>query len=77
MTADPLPHDAHVRLATKIFRDVGFTLASMEFKRPPEALVALKANNGVGPDYAAPFAWGYFPNAHMRDNWQQYYGERA
>jgi len=74
---DPLPHDAHVVRATKLFRDVGFTLASMGYKRSPEALVALKAYNGVGPNYAPPFAWGYFPNAYMQDNWQRYYGERA
>ena len=23
--------------------------------------------------FRAPFAWGYFPNAYMRDNWREYY----
>lgn len=35
---DREPHDAHVEQAVKAFRDCGFTLAAMQFKRPPEAL---------------------------------------
>jgi hypothetical protein len=66
-------HDAHVRHATKMFRDVGYMLSAMAFKRPPEALAALKRFNGLSDFAPVPFAWGYFPNAHMRDNWQQYY----
>lgn len=70
MTADEEPN-AHVVLATKLFRDCGFTLAAMEFPRPPEALTALKRVNGLADDAKVPFAWGYFPNAWMRDYWEQ------
>lgn len=68
------PHDAHIILANKVFRDSGFTLAAMQYKRPPEALAGLKRFNGLTDDAKVPFAWGYFPNEHMRDNWRQYYG---
>ncbi|NVD45549.1 hypothetical protein [Qipengyuania atrilutea] len=72
---EPAPHDAHVQAATKLFRDCGFTLHAMQFPRSPEALVGLKRFNGLADDAKVPFAWGYHPNAYMRDNWQRYYGE--
>lgn len=65
----PLPHDAHVTVARKIFRDCGFELSAMAFRRPPAALVALKQFNGLGPDASVPFAWNYHPNAWCRDRW--------
>lgn len=67
------PPEAHVLLAHKIFRDCGFDLDAMQYKRPPEALAALKAFNGLPPDAKVPFGWGYFPNPHMRGNWERYY----
>ena len=66
---EPLPHDAHVVAATKLFRTCGFTLAAMEFPRPLGALVALKRFNGLADDAPAPFAWGFHPNAWCRDRW--------
>ncbi len=69
MLTDSEPHDAHVRLANKTFRDCGFTLAAMQYKRPPEALVALKRFNGLPDDAKVPFAWNYHPNAWCRDRW--------
>lgn len=74
MIAEPEPRDAHVQAAIKVFRDCGFTIAAMQFKRLPEALAGLKQFNGLKPDTKTPFAWGYFPNAYMRDNWRKYYG---
>lgn len=71
MLTDEQPHDAHVVAATKVFRDCGFTLAAMEFPRSPEAVTALKRVNGLADDAKVPFPWGYFPNAWMRDNWEQ------
>lgn len=70
---EPDPHDAHVVLAKKIFRDCGFSLAAMQYPRPPEALVGLRRFNGVPDGHPNPPAWGYFPNAYMRDHWQEYY----
>lgn len=67
------PYDAHVQAASQLFRDVGFTIAAMQFKRPPEALAALRSFNRVPDDWQHPFAWGYFPNAWCRDNWQTMY----
>jgi hypothetical protein len=63
------PHDAHVQAATKQFRDCGFSLAAMQYKRPPEALAALRAFNGVPEGWQHPFAWNYHPNAWCRDRW--------
>lgn len=71
------PFDAHVRQATKLFRDVGFTLHAMQFPRPAEALEGLRRFNNVPDSWQHPFAWGYFPNAGMRDNWRGYYGAAA
>lgn len=68
------PYDAHVQHANKVFRDCGFTIAAMKYKRPIEALIGLKRFNGLKDDAVVPFAWGYFPNEYMRDNWQRYYG---
>lgn len=68
----PEPHDAHTEAASKLFRDCGFTLAAMQFKRSPEALVALKRYNGLAPDAKVPFAWGYHPNAYCAHNWRRY-----
>lgn len=76
MTEEPEPHDAHVRLAVKTFRDVGFTLAAIQHKRPPEALEALRRFNRVPDNWKHPFAWNYFPNAFMRDNWRTEYADR-
>lgn len=72
---DAEPFDAHVSAAHKVFRDCGFTLAAMQFKRTAAALVGLKRFNGLKDDAKVPFAWGYHPNAWCRDNWQRYYGE--
>lgn len=66
---EPEPHDAHVTAAHKAFRDCGFTLAAMQFKRPPEALAALKAFNGLDYEAKVPFAWNYHPNSWCRDLW--------
>lgn len=66
------PHDAHIEAASKLFRDCGFTLAAMQFKRSPEALIALKRYNGLAPDAKVPFAWGYHPNAYSAHNWRRY-----
>lgn len=68
------PHDAHVQLAHKTFRDVGFSIAAMAFRRPAEALAGLRRFNRVPDNWQHPFAWNYFPNAYMRDNWRAYYG---
>mgnify|MGYP003387322771 CR=1 FL=1 len=65
------PHDAHVVLAHKIFRDCGFTLAAMQFKRPPEALTALKRFNGLPDDAKVPFAWKYHPNIWCAQRWAE------
>lgn len=70
-------HDSHVAVANKLFRDCGFTLAAMQYPRSPDALAAIKRANGLPADAKVPVAWGYFPNAHMRDNWQRYYGEKS
>ena len=73
---EPEPHDAHVRQATKLFRDCGFTLAAMQYPRSPEALIGLKQFNGLPDDAKVPVAWRYHPNAYMAANWRKYYGER-
>ena len=67
--------DAHVQAASAVFRSCGFTLAAMQYKRPADALEALRRFNGVPAGVKTPFAWGYFPNAYMRDNWRSLYGE--
>lgn len=64
------PHDAHVQAAHKTFRDCGFTLAAMQLKRPPEALIALKRFNGLPDDAPVPFAWNYHPNAYCAAFWR-------
>jgi hypothetical protein len=65
----PEQHDAHAVAATKQFRDVGFTLAAMQFPRPPESLEALRRFNNVPDGWKHPFAWGYYPNEYCRDFW--------
>lgn len=65
--------DAHVKQAERLFRDAGFTLHAMRFKRPPEALAGLRKFNNVPDDWVHPFAWNYFPNKYMRDNWHKFY----
>jgi tagatose-1,6-bisphosphate aldolase len=65
-----LPHDAHVRAATKLFRDCGFTLLAMQFPRSGDALAALKRFNGLTDTSPVPFAWGYHPNKWCRDHWE-------
>lgn len=67
-------HDAHVNAATKVFRDCGFTLSAMQFKRCHDAKIGLKHFNGLQDDAKVPFAWGYFPNEYMAKNWRKYYG---
>jgi len=69
--------EGHVTAARKVFRDCGFTLAAMQFPRPPEALSALKRFNGLPDDAKVPTAWDYFPNAYMRDNWRGLYATAA
>jgi hypothetical protein len=69
MDDEPLPHDAHVTAANKVFRDCGFTLAAMQYPRPHDALIALKRFNGLADDAPVSFAWGYHPNAYCRDRW--------
>lgn len=71
MTDEPLPYDAHVVLADKVFRDVGFTLAAMQWPRPPEALQALRDFNNVPANWQHPFAWGYHPNAWCAKRWAE------
>ena len=66
---ETLPHDAHVIAATKQFRDCGFTLAAIQYKRPLEALIALKRFNGLSDDAVVPLAWGFHPNEYCRDFW--------
>lgn len=66
----PDPHDSHVQTATRIFRDVGFTLAAMQYPRPPEALAGLRRFHRVPADWVEPVGWRYFPNAWCRDNWK-------
>jgi hypothetical protein len=65
------PHDAHVRAATKLFRDCGFTLDAMQYPRPPEALTALKRFNGLPDDAKVPVAWHYHPNAWCARKWAE------
>lgn len=70
-TTEPEPHDAHVQAAHKVFRDCGFSLAAMAFKRPPEALAALRAFNRVPDGWQHPFAWGYHPNEWCARRWAE------
>lgn len=70
---EPEPHDAHVVLATRIFRKAGVSLLAMQFPRPPEALEALKRFNGVADHFVPPIPWHYFPNQWCRDNWKETY----
>lgn len=74
MIEEPLPHDAHIQTAHKVFRDCGFTLAAMQYPRPPEALAGLRRFNNVPDGYVTPPGWNWFPNAYMRDHWREYYG---
>lgn len=71
MIEPPEPHDAHVQAASKEFRDCGFTLAAMEFKRPPEALQALRDYNRAPADWKHPFAWNYHPNEWCAHRWAE------
>ena len=68
--SDPAEHDAHVQLAHKLFRDVGFTIEAMQFPRSPEALDALRKLNNVPAGWVEPVGWRYHPNAWSRDNWK-------
>lgn len=63
------PHDAHVLAAQKLFRDCGFTLAAMQYKRPAGALIALKRFNGLPDDAPVPFAWNFHPNKWCAETW--------
>lgn len=69
----PKPYDAHVQLAHKTFRDVGFTLHAIQFPRSPEALAALRKFNRVPDNWQHPFAWGYHPDEWSRDHWKEYF----
>jgi len=71
--SDPEPeqYDHHEQAARKIFRDSGFEIAAMQYKRTPAQIDALKAFNGVPPEWKHPFAWGYFPNPGMRAFWEK------
>lgn len=71
MNDDLVPHDAHVQVATAIFRKAGFTLAAMQFPRPPESLIALKRFNGLPDDAQVPTAWHYHPNAYCARRWAE------
>jgi len=73
VTDEPEEPIAHIQLARKIFRDVGFDISAMQYPRPVEALAGLRRFNKVPDSWKEPFAWRYFPNSYMRDNWQQYY----
>ncbi|GFM29286.1 uncharacterized protein PY1_contig-07-212 [Novosphingobium sp. PY1] len=66
---EPEPHDAHVTLAHETFRAAGFSIAAMQYKRPHEALAALKRFNGLPDDAKVPFAWNFHPNSWCRDRW--------
>lgn len=66
------PHDSHVRSANAIFRDCGFSLLAMQFKRSPEALQALREFNRVPVDWKHPFPWNYHPNEWCRNHWFRY-----
>ena len=67
----PLPHDAHVQAARQEFRDCGFTIHAMQFKRSPEALAALRAYNRVPGSWQHPFAWKYHPNEWCARRWAE------
>lgn len=71
LSEEPMPHDAHIILANKVFRDCGFTLSAMQFRRPLEALIALKRFNGLPDDTKVPFAWNYHPNAWCAKRWKE------
>lgn len=69
---DPLgalsePHDAHVQLAHRLMRDVGFTLAALQYPRSPRALAELRRRNGMPDHIVEPVGWRYWPNAWCRD----------
>ena len=64
------PHDAHVVQARKLFRDCGFDLHAMQFKRSPEALKVLRDFSRVPDDWQHPFAWNYHPNQWCRDRFE-------
>ena len=71
MIEEPEPHDAHVVLANQVFRDCGFTLNAMQFRRPPEALEALRKFNRVPDGWQHPFAWNYHPNEWCARRWRE------
>lgn len=71
----PLPHDAHVQDAHKAFRDCGFSIDAMQYRRPAEALAAFRRHHRVPDGWKHPFAWNYFPNEWCRDNWRSMYGD--
>lgn len=52
------------------FRAVGYTKKAANFPLSQRALEALCAYNGVTVE-RAPEAWGYAPNAAMRDYWEK------
>lgn len=70
MEEPPELYDSHVLFATKLFRDVGFTLAAMQYKRCRASLIRLKAFNGLPLDSIAPVGWHYHPNEWCKNNWR-------
>ena len=67
----PEPHDAHVQAAHREFRDCGFTINAMQFKRSPEALQALRDYNRAPEGWPHPFAWNYHPNEWCALRWAE------
>lgn len=70
MTDEPEPYDAHIRAAAKVFRDVGFTLAAMQWKRGPREIAMLREFNNVPAATPTPRGWLYYPNAAMKAFWE-------
>lgn len=64
-------HDAHVHAARKVFRDCGFDIGAMRYKRSTDALIALKRFNGLPDDASVPFAWHFHPNEWCARRWAE------
>lgn len=71
---EPEPHHAHITQARKLFRGCGFDLSAMQHPKSDEAMAAFRRYLRVGPQVKLPLPYHYFPNAHMRDNYEVYYG---
>ncbi len=68
---EPVPHDAHVVQAHKLFRDCGFELSAMQYPRSPEALAALREFNRVPATWVHPIPWEYHPNEWCAQRWRE------